>query len=66
MKILAVSDEESPYLWDYYKPGRLDEIGLILACGDLKQEYLEFLVTMSTAPLCYIPGNHDKGYLMTR
>ena len=25
MKILAVSDEESPYLWDHYIPGRLKE-----------------------------------------
>ena len=24
MKILAVSDEESPALWDHYVPGRLD------------------------------------------
>ncbi len=63
MKILAVADEESPYLWDYYKPGRLDEIDLIVACGDLKQEYLEFLVTMGHAPLLYVPGNHDKGFI---
>ena len=63
MKILTVSDEESPYLWDYYQPGRLKEVDLILACGDLKQEYLEFLVTMLSRPLCYVPGNHDKGYI---
>lgn len=63
MKILAVADEESPYLWDYYQPGRLDGIDLIVSCGDLKQEYLEFLVTMGSAPLLYVPGNHDKGYI---
>ena len=63
MKILLVADEESPYLWDYYQPGRLSGIDLILACGDLKQEYLEFLVTMGRAPLFYVPGNHDKGYI---
>ncbi len=63
MKILLIADEESPYLWDYYQPGRLDDIDLILACGDLKQEYLEFLVTMGRAPLYYVPGNHDKGYI---
>jgi hypothetical protein len=50
MRILLVSDEESPYLWDYYQPGRLEGIDLILSCGDLKPEYLSFLVTMSTAP----------------
>ena len=63
MKILAVSDEESPALWDYYVPGRLSEYDLILACGDLKAEYLSFLVTMSRARLLYVRGNHDTSYL---
>ena len=62
MKILLVSDEESPYYWDYYKPGRLDGIDLILSCGDLRAEYLSFLVTMGRAPLYYVRGNHDTGY----
>ncbi len=63
MRILLIADEESPYLWDYYQPGRLDNIDFILSCGDLKQEYLEFLVTMSCRPLYYVHGNHDKGYV---
>ena len=62
MKILLIADEESPYLWDYYQPGRLSGIDFILSCGDLKQEYLEFLVTMANCPLYYVHGNHDKGY----
>lgn len=63
MKILLVSDEESSYLWDYYQPGRLGGIDLILSCGDLKAEYLSFLVTMGKAPLLYIHGNHDLDYV---
>ena len=62
MKILAISDEESPSLWDYYKPEKLEGVELILSCGDLKKEYLEFLVTMTGKPLLYVPGNHDKNY----
>ena len=62
MKILAVSDEECPALWDYYTPGRLDGIDLILACGDLKANYLSFLVTMAKCPVLYVPGNHDTQY----
>ena len=62
MKILAVSDEECPALWDYYTPGRLDGIDLILACGDLKASYLSFLVTMARCPVLYVPGNHDTQY----
>ena len=62
MKILAVADEESAALWDYYVPGRLKDYDLILSCGDLKSEYLSFLVTMGRAPLLYVHGNHDTGY----
>lgn len=62
MKILLVSDEESKYLWDFYRPGKLDGIDLIISCGDLAPEYLSFLVTMSTAPVLYIHGNHDGKY----
>ena len=62
MRLLLVSDEESAYLWDYYKPGMLDGLDLILSCGDLKSEYLSFLITISRAPLLYVPGNHDGAY----
>ncbi len=62
MKILLVSDEESKYLWDFYTPGKLDGIDLIISCGDLAAEYLSFLVTMCNAPVLYIHGNHDGKY----
>ena len=62
MKVLVLSDRESPYLWDHYQPGRLKEYDLILSCGDLKSSYLSFLVTMGRAPLLYVHGNHDTHY----
>lgn len=62
MKILLLSDVESPYLWDYYQPGRLNGYSLMLSCGDLKASYLSFLVTMGRARLLYVHGNHDTGY----
>lgn len=62
MKLLLLSDKESPYLWDYYQPGRLKPYDLILSCGDLKAEYLTFLATMARAPLLYVRGNHDTRY----
>ena len=62
MRILAVSDEECPALWDHYRPGRLEGYDLILSAGDLKADYLSFLVTMARAPLLYVHGNHDEGY----
>jgi len=62
VKILLISDEESPYLWDYYQPGKLEGIDLILSSGDLSPSYLSFLVTMGNAPLLYVHGNHDGRY----
>lgn len=62
MKILCLSDEECPALWDYYTPGKLKGYDLILSCGDLKASYLSFIVTMARCPVLYIHGNHDTGY----
>lgn len=62
MKILLLSDEESSYLWDYYRPGMLKGTDLILSAGDLKASYLSFLVTMVNRPLLYVHGNHDGSY----
>lgn len=62
MKILLVADEESSYLWDHYKPGMLRDYDMILSAGDLKANYLSFLVTMANKPLLYVHGNHDGSY----
>ena len=63
MKALLISDVECPALWDYFRPERLRGADLIISCGDLKREYLEFLVTMSNKPVFYVAGNHDTGYI---
>ena len=62
MKILTVSDEECAALWEHYTPGKLKDYDLILSCGDLKSDYLSFLVTMARCPLLYVHGNHDEHY----
>jgi predicted phosphodiesterase len=56
-KILAVADEIDEAL---YGPA-LDDVrpDLVVSCGDLPLEYLEYLVTRLNAPLVYVPGNHD-------
>lgn len=59
MRILVIADEPSKWLWDFYEEGKLDNIDLILSCGDLPAEYLSFLVTFSNCPLLYVSGNHD-------
>ena len=62
MKILVVSDETSPGLWDYYSQDKTAGVELIISCGDLKKEYLEFLTTIVNVPLLYVRGNHDESY----
>ena len=62
MKILTIADEESRSLWDFYDSSKLAGVDLILSAGDLKSEYLEFLVTMSKADVLYVHGNHDSHY----
>ena len=62
MRILAVADEESKYLWDYYEPEKLHGIDLIIGCGDLSRNYLDFLSDVAPVPVLYVHGNHDAGY----
>ncbi len=62
MKILAIADVESKNFYEYYSPGKLKDYDLILACGDLRVPYLEFLVTMARCPLLYVHGNHDERF----
>ncbi len=62
MRILVLADQECPALWDYFDRKKLAGIDLIISCGDLKAEYLSFLVTFTSAPVLYIHGNHDERY----
>lgn len=65
MKILAIADLESPYLWDYFEKSKLEGIDLIISCGDLNPQFLSFLATFTTAPVLYVHGNHDEKYKTT-
>lgn len=65
MKILAVADEPSDYLWGPGAREGLRGVDLILSCGDLDPHYLSYLVSFSSAPLLYVRGNHDQRYEVT-
>lgn len=62
MRILAVADVRSKSLYDCYHEGKLSGFDLILGCGDLSEEYLEFLISMADCPLVYVHGNHDENH----
>ena len=59
MRVLAVSDQVVDILYGPKVRERLGKIDLVLGCGDLPYYYLEYLMTMLDAPLCYVHGNHD-------
>jgi predicted phosphodiesterase len=57
--ILAVSDDVSQRLNSCCAPEQIGKIDLILSCGDLPFDYLEFLMGWFNAPMFYVLGNHD-------
>lgn len=59
MRVLAVSDRVLPHLYTPLSIQRFGGIDLIVACGDLPAEYLEYLLTQLNVPLLFVPGNHD-------
>lgn len=62
MRLLALADEESRFLWDFFEPEKVRDVDLIVACGDLCKPYLEFLATLAHAPMIYVHGNHDAAF----
>lgn len=58
--ILAVSDEVSKALNSCSIPAHLRTVDLIISCGDLPFDYLEFLMSCHNVPMVYVLGNHDS------
>jgi calcineurin-like phosphoesterase family protein len=65
--VLAIADEVDEGLWADVSAVR--EAELVLACGDLPFDYLEYLMNALDVPLVFVPGNHDSdlsGYRRSR
>jgi uncharacterized protein len=56
-RILAIADEVDEALYS----DKLDRLrpDLVVSCGDLPFDYLEYIVSRLDVPLVYVPGNHD-------
>lgn len=61
MKILAVGDAPSNILETQFDEAYWRDVGveLIVSCGDLSTDYLNYLSDAFRVPLCYVRGNHD-------
>jgi uncharacterized protein len=62
MKILAVSDQVVDRIYELIPQGHFKDTRMVLGCGDLPFEYLEYMVTLMNVPVFYVPGNHDPAY----
>ena len=62
MRILAVADAEERALGEHFDPNRWRGVDLIVSCGDLEPEYLDYLVSRLNVPCFYVRGNHDRSY----
>ena len=61
--IECIADEEDPLLYSSSITHILKDTDFIISAGDLKKDYLEYIVTLSNKPLFYIHGNHDDSFL---
>ena len=63
MKILCVSDTEMPQLHNAANlRRRYCDIDMIVSCGDMPPNYLDFISSIVEAPLFFVRGNHDEIY----
>ena len=63
MRILAVADAVSPFIYSENFPGNLPPFDLVLSAGDMPGHVLEFMATKLRVPPVYVLGNHGNGYL---
>lgn len=59
MRILALSDAQVPFIFSPAVRLRFKSVDLIIGCGDLAYDYLEYVYNALGVPLFYVRGNHD-------
>ncbi|MDE5899029.1 MAG: metallophosphoesterase [Treponemataceae bacterium] len=59
MKILCVSDQIDPLIYNQNARKNFPDIDLILCAGDLPMDYIDFIVTTFNKPTYFIFGNHN-------
>ena len=59
MKILAIADVESKYLWDYFEKSKLEGIDLIISCGDQIYVHEGVRILGLGGSMRYKPGEHQ-------
>src|SRR5680860_742879 len=60
LRILAVSDEVDQRIYSPTLRERMQDIQLVIGCGDVPASYLEFLVDSLNRPTYFVLGNHAE------
>lgn len=60
LRMLAVSDEVDQRIYSASLRERMDDVDLVIGCGDVPASYLEFLVDSLNRPVYYVLGNHAE------
>lgn len=63
MRILALSDIESPNFYERFDITPYRGVEGVVSCGDVIPELLTYIATMLNVPVFYVHGNHDEIYL---
>ena len=65
MKILAVADKVAELVYGPSIRKYFGDVDLVLSCGDLPYDYLQYIVTMLPVPVFFVHGNHDRQWKQT-
>ena len=64
MKLLCVSDQIDPYVYNSAAKERFGDVDAVLSAGDLPDEYLDFISGALNKPVFFVFGNHNlKSFL---
>jgi Icc-related predicted phosphoesterase len=63
VRILAVADSVSPFIYSDRFPDNLPPFDLVLSAGDMPGHVLEFMATKLSVPPVYVLGNHGNGFV---
>ena len=59
MKLLCVSDQIDPYIYNSSVKERFGDVDAVISAGDLPDEYLDFISGALNKPVFFVFGNHN-------
>ena len=59
MKILCVSDEIDPFIYNPAVKQLFGDVSAVLCAGDLPMDYIDFIVSTLNKPTYFVFGNHN-------